>query len=97
MARIRQSRPDSGIDCQERVLRTFEIVPSSIGACDRLRVGWLNWISRRCRGVTYPESYLTKYTTYTKTETAASFSWYSPAKLSGSDAPICTYDPLTAS
>ena len=40
-----------------------------LAACvesDRLRVGWLNWEgyheSRRCSRDTYPESYITKYT-----------------------------------
>jgi hypothetical protein len=36
---------------------------------DRLRVGWRHE-TRRCRRVTYPESYITKYTSYTKTKLA---------------------------
>jgi len=32
MASIRQSRPDSGLDFQIKVLRTFEVVPSSLGS-----------------------------------------------------------------
>ena len=44
---------------------------------DRLRVAWLkrrgrSHKTRRCRGVAYPESYITKYTTYTK---ITSVSW----------------------
>ena len=67
MARMRQSRPDSFLGFQVEVL-------------DRLRVGWPYGICGRdtrqedvekpfdssTRRVTYPESYITKYTTYTK-------------------------------
>ena len=40
---------------------------------DGLRVGWLaetgeGHRTRRCRRVTYPESYITKYTPYTRTK-----------------------------
>jgi len=56
-ARIRQSRPDSGLGFQVKQL-------------DRLRVGLCSsgegHKTRRCRRVTYPESYITKYSTYTK-------------------------------
>jgi len=32
MAHIRQSRPDSVLDIQVKVLKTFEVVPSSLGS-----------------------------------------------------------------
>ena len=32
MAHIRQSRPDSGLDCRTKVFHTFKVVPSSLGS-----------------------------------------------------------------
>ena len=32
MARIRQSRPDSGLDVEVTVLEAFKVVPSSLGS-----------------------------------------------------------------
>jgi hypothetical protein len=52
MAGIRQSRPDSGLGFQVKVL-------------DRLRVGYHE--SRRCSRETYPETYITKYTSIRRT------------------------------
>ena len=53
-----------------------EIITKRYQVVGRFRVGWLKRISfftrgkshktRKCRGVTYPESYTTKYSTFTK-------------------------------
>ena len=53
-------------------LQTIASLDSRLESYDRLRVGWLKRIGAgqtrqaECRGVTYPESYITKYITYTK-------------------------------
>ena len=33
MAHVRQSRPDSGLGFQAKVLKTFQSVPCSLGCC----------------------------------------------------------------
>ena len=53
-----------------------EIITKRYQVVDRFRVGWLKRIfcftrgksnkTRKCRGVTYPDSYTTKYSTFTK-------------------------------
>ena len=69
--------PESDVSAEPVPVSANDGSSKNVKDLDRLRVGWLHGFlchrARRRRRVTYPESYITKYTTYPLSAQACKF------------------------